>query len=158
MSNPVDELMNGGTPGIVAFLTNATCGEACWEAREDVCRCSCHGRNHGCMRTVDGVRPERTARIDGFRYKLASVGYEGDCHHEAQALNEAAGIRYYYADSSRDDCFAGCPAKIRRASKDQLARWPELAAAREEIEAIQAKDCCYTDWYSLWPYLLWVKV
>ena len=41
-------------------MTDATCGDACWAARSDVCRCSCDGKNHGITRTADGERPTRT--------------------------------------------------------------------------------------------------
>lgn len=33
-----------------ALYTEHTCGDACWHAHEDICRCSCGGRNHGCLR------------------------------------------------------------------------------------------------------------
>ncbi len=58
---------------IEAMTTGATCGEACWCAREDICRCSCGGKNHGIMRTPDGVKPERTSHKHGKVYKLVCV-------------------------------------------------------------------------------------
>lgn len=57
---------------LFGFITGTTCGEACWSAREESCRCSCGGANHGCDR--DGTeRPERTAKINGYRYRLALI-------------------------------------------------------------------------------------
>jgi hypothetical protein len=50
-----------------------TCGEACWYAKEDVCRCSCEGRNHGIMRHGDGQRPERTCHRHSTWYKLIAI-------------------------------------------------------------------------------------
>ena len=141
--------------GIASFLSEATCGEACWEAREDVCRCSCNGRNHGCLRAADGVRPERSAKLNGHRYVLKAVG--NNLCGEAEAINQAAGVYYRYIESSRDaytcirDPLTGkadynrhivIPAKVRPATADQVARWPELAA--------------YRDTPNRRPYLLWV--
>ena len=58
---------------ITAVLTGSTCGEACWSAAEDVCKCSCGGKNHGILKDT-GKRPERTCKIQGRFYKLAGVG------------------------------------------------------------------------------------
>ncbi len=38
------------------------CGFACWEAREDVCRCSCGGRNHGISRKPSCAAVAKPAR------------------------------------------------------------------------------------------------
>lgn len=59
---------------IMVVLTSTTCGEPCWHATEDVCRCSCGGANHGCLRGAGGTQPVRTAKIDGQLYRLAAVG------------------------------------------------------------------------------------
>lgn len=151
--NPVEARIAAGMSPILAFLSEATCGEACWEAREDVCRCSCGGKNHGCLRAVDGVRPPRTAKIDGFRYELKAVG-EG-VWEEAKRINQAAGIKFIYASSSRDRCFANIPAKIRPATDTQIAKWPELAAYREGKAWTDDEDQKH---YLDKPYLLWIKV
>ena len=59
--------------GILEALAYApTCGEACWCAEGDVCRCSCHGKNHACLRD-GGTRPERTSRRKSYVYKLYAV-------------------------------------------------------------------------------------
>lgn len=63
---------------IQAIMSERTCGEACWEAREDICRCSCGGRNHGIYRTT-GTRPERTRKLNGYRYQLVAVAVPGSC-------------------------------------------------------------------------------
>jgi hypothetical protein len=144
---------------IEAILTGATCSEACWEAREEKCACSCGGRNHGIMRTADGVRPERTAKIDGFRYKLLGIGYEG-LFEEARRINEAAGITFVYACTSRDRDCRDIPAKLRTATKDQVAKWPELAAYRDNLPENWRRDNpdkVAAHWPGM-PSLLWVKV
>lgn len=142
---------------VMAVLTSQTCGEPCWHAREEVCRCSCGGRNHGCLLIPGGERPERTAKIDGERYKLAGVGRYEDLEPLARKINgqqwralekptivcgsrcvdykpeeiEAARARgeevyfqqYYYSWSATD---VGAPARLKTATKDQLAKWTEL--------------------------------
>lgn len=64
-----------------AILTSSTCGDNCWHAREEVCRCSCGGRNHGIL-TQGGTQPERNGKIDGNPYELIAVipgRAEGEC-------------------------------------------------------------------------------
>lgn len=80
---------SGTMPRCVLYsvLTSQTCGEPCWHAVEDVCRCSCGGKNHGCLKSADGVRPVRMSKIDGERYKLAGVGLRSDLIESAQNIN-----------------------------------------------------------------------
>jgi len=161
--NPIEQRVAAGMSAIAAFLTEATCGEACWQAVEEVCRCSCGGKNHGCMRTADGVRPQRTAKIDGYRYTLQAVGT--DLYDAAVAINKAAGFKaidkisdtltYHYSWSETDK---GAPARLKSASQKQIDTWPELASAREAIAAVKASTHCYNDVINVWPSLLWVKV
>jgi hypothetical protein len=137
----IKAVMDGTAPRrtVMAVLTSQTCGEACWHAREEVCRCECGGRNHGCLRTADGVRPTRSAKIGGISYELKAVGYGGTHQREAERLNHwtTVGWRglspvmqdgkcvqlYRYTWSETDD---GAPARLKPASRDQLAKWEEL--------------------------------
>lgn len=136
-------------------LTSTTCGEGCWYAREDVCRCSCGGINHGCLKTEDGIKPIRTSNIDGSIYELKAIGTWRDLEAQAKEINKAAGHKmvdkvtetliYHYDWKSTDK---GAPARVKSASKDQIARWEELSSFRA------------MDRYELFrnqPYLLWVK-
>jgi hypothetical protein len=83
-----------GTRGqIIALLTSQTCGEPCWHAREEVCRCSCGGKNHGCLNRGE-ARPERHAKIGGVAYRLEGVGPRGSLCESAERINKAAGFRY----------------------------------------------------------------
>ncbi len=135
---------------IEAILTEQTCGEACWHAREDVCRCSCGGKNHGCLRSADGERPVRTCRIDGVRYELRGVG---NVEKEAQRLNAEAGIRYHYAHTARKHYGYTPVALMRSATKAQMEKWPELKGERERIADLPAWD-----WRGRSVYLLWVRI
>ena len=121
-----------------------TCGEACWHAVDDVCRCSCGGKNHGCLRGANGVQPARMAKIGGHRYKLAMVG-DGAREYGCE-VNRQAGFRsveparlvdngdgkawwhqYSYTwETSKD----GSPARVKPATFEQIQKWPELSAWR----------------------------
>ena len=105
-------------------ITDATCGEACWAAREDICRCSCNGANHGITR--DGGVPERTSKIDGVMYKLIAVGGM-EVEEEGRELSKEAGERYIY------HCLRtkGSPYRVKTASKSQIDRWQELTVYRD---------------------------
>jgi hypothetical protein len=136
---------------VLAILTSHTCGEACWEAREDICRCSCGGKNHGCLRVNGGARPERNSRIDGHAYKLIAVGRYLDLAPEARKINYAAGWKaidkpylvtaenaylpdgkpywrqYRYHWEATDH---GAPARLKSATASQR-NWQELSGWRE---------------------------
>lgn len=142
---------------VIGFLTGTTCGEACWHAREAVCHCSCGGRNHGCL-TDGGVRPERSARIQGHRYILKGVGYE-DLDKPAQEFNTAHGERYLYAHTATDRFNAGVPAKLRTATEAQVEKWEELSGFRDNLRSAWCRanpDSCLALWPGL-PDLLWIR-
>jgi hypothetical protein len=156
--NPIEQNIANGMTAIAAFLTEATCGEACWHAREDVCRCSCGGKNHGCLRTADGSRPNRTAKIDGYRYELRAVGTYSEMHGEASSVNDNAPKRrigsYEYGWDAAEK---GAPARVKSATQSQFDKWPELKASRDTWNDAKSKSECYAQYCNLWPYLLWVK-
>lgn len=131
-----------------ALMYAHTCGDACWHAREDICRCSCNGKNHGCLRD-GGTQPERTSRRKTYVYKLHAVvgcddqpSYKADqiawntAGHIIQATFPAGNPRKpmdsyyqkpgeptkYYSWRADDD---GVPALVRTASESQM-RWTEL--------------------------------
>jgi len=160
MQNPIEQKIAQGISPIMAFMSEHTCGEACWQAREDICRCSCGGKNHGCMRSPDGIRPTRTAKIDGYRYELKAIGRE--LYDEAKAINDASGPRQVcgpYIYEWRDNDF-GAPARLKTATQSQVNSWPELAAYRDMIPETWSKNNphkCWIHWPGL-PSLLWVKI
>lgn len=136
---------------ILAFLTEASCGEACWHAKEPVCRCSCGGKNHGCLTNNGAASPVRTAKIDGYRYELKAVDEIDNLWRSADAVNASFGckdiqtsgtMRWHYTWNERDK---GAPARIKLATKDQRAKWRELQAF---------KDAPQSDFIAL----LWIRV
>lgn len=163
MQTPYEKNIAAGMSPLRAFLSEATCGEACWEAREDVCHCSCGGENHGCMRSADGVRPARTSRIDGYMYELKGVG---DVYADANAINSQTTKHVKVGNWERDYPWEvtdkGAPARVKTATIDQINRWPELASFRCEPWEVWKKshpDAAYIN-YPLFdrPRLLWVRV
>jgi hypothetical protein len=147
------KLYNAGM-GILAILTAQTCGEACWHAAEDVCRCSCGGANHGCLRSADGIQPVRSSKINGQMHKLVAVGTEGELTGQANELNKnLMGSKYWYGAATNRTSYLAGPAKLRKATEAQIARWPELAGLRNWKDGVPS--------WQLWrkaPYLLWLKV
>lgn len=167
--NPIQQRIADGMSPLVAVFTEATCGEACWEAREDLCRCSCFGRNHGVMRTADGTRPQRTAKIAGLRYVLKAtapdcrVTVETDqskiaAHDGLYDEHKRLHLKYHPDRHYRvwDMNCRGAVARIKNASKSQL-NWQELTSYREIIEAIKARRHAPIEWMREWPQLLWVR-
>ena len=146
---------------IQMLVTEQTCGEACWHAREDICRCSCGGRNHGCLNTKDGSQPSRTRKIKNTMYQLVTI--ESDNPNECRAatmkpihtmqylINRKAianGLfEHHELNCSAEYCPKPLPSYVKTASEPEIKRWIELANWRERI----AK--CYWDK----PLTLWVR-
>lgn len=135
--------------------SEATCGEACWSAREDICRCACGGKNHGILR--NGERPERTRKLNGYLYQLVAVESPGaSCiaestrplYNQQREIVKAAkdaGLWKSYWESD-----PGYPAKLKTASQSEVERWPELAAFRNTP--------CHLNAPWIRPLTLWVRV
>ena len=118
---------------VEAILTSATCGEGCWYAKEKVCRCSCGGKNHGCLLDGETERPARTSRIQGSTYQLVA---SGPYHEIAKQFNKMildlgeAGyktepwgrFRWWHTDK-------GSPVRFAAAAKRQRESWDELRGA-----------------------------
>lgn len=120
-----------------AILSDITCGEACWCAKEDICKCSCGGKNHGILRTADGTRPVRTAKIDGYKYELLAVGERHNLYPEVDKLIKALPLKatdkisdeltyhYHWHDTDK-----GSPIRLKYATPIQVEHWDELTAFR----------------------------
>lgn len=118
---------------VIAIMTSQTCGEACWHAREEVCRCSCGGKNHGCL-SHGGQRPERTSRIDGHLYKLQAVGLRSDIYGEAERINREAGFSYV----QKPHLVIGCTGVYKWTQAD-------IDTARAE-----GKEVWFSQYYGTW--------
>ena len=115
------------TEKLLITLTSTTCGFACWEAREEVCRCSCGGRNHGILRD-GGEMPKRTCKIKGFWYELHAVGRSvyWECHDLRIAENGGTELGPDGHIKVYMDCRPGDSYHCRAAAPHQR-KWPEVA-------------------------------
>ena len=126
---------------VEAVLTATTCGEGCWFAREKVCRCSCGGKNHGCLLKDSAEKPVRNSKIDGERYELAAVGCYHDLYWQAVELLRTepphktrwAGLTIRWMATEKCS-----PVRLKSATKQQKESWKEV------------KNCG-----AQYPYLLW---
>ena len=117
---------------VMTILSGHTCGEACWHARDEVCRCSCGGANHGILNN-GSVRPERTSKKDGHFYIIAGIApsYREANKMLTEYLSEHfPGIDLCAYGNYRD--MSTMPVISRKASASQL-KWPE-------VQAIQVAD------------------
>jgi hypothetical protein len=119
---------------MVGYLSGHTCGDACWNARDLICHCSCGGRNHGIF-SRGGNQPERTARIGGSMYRLVETGFYGAIEKRRMDETRACGHDWYYDPNG--------PWIKKTATQTQLKNWPEFQAFAESKEA---------------PYGLWQKI
>lgn len=131
-----------------AVMTGSTCGDACWHAREDVCRCSCGGVNHGIL-LAGGDRPQRTCKIDGQFYELAGIvagRSDGECWNDVfkrtdMERNRIADDRFPNLDTYAYGAYrqeSTLPVVDRKISATQ-ARWPEVLAVPNAARLIWAR-------------------
>ena len=131
------------TTPLIALLTDSTCGETCWNAREVACRCSCGGGNHGAL-LVDGAeQPNRNRRIKDRRYELATAIFiENDAYiatlnavDDWIAENAPDRVSYWTTADGRKTyrnvkvpTTPGEEFYVHTAPRAALEKWPELAA------------------------------
>lgn len=139
---------------MLAIITDATCGEACWTAKEELCKCSCGGNNHGCLNTPESITPKRTCKIDGFRYELIAIGKYSEIYNYGERMNKEEGTKkligtytYYYNVTE-----PGALARVKAASGVQITHWKELEIYHELL--INKRD----EFYRNKPFLLWRRV
>ena len=126
-----------------SFLTEATCGDACWKARENVCRCSCGGANHGIMKSASGTQPVRTRKIGGRFYELVAVGVP---YVDAMTYARRVTGKGYVGNVTQPE-----PIIRSMPNASQAEKWPEVKAV------IDANPGKYDYNYNR-PYLLWGDV
>jgi len=138
---------------MLAVLTDRSCGEACWHAKEEVCRCECGGINHGILLKDGATQPSRHSKIDGKAYQLIAVGdyrtINGKFYDMVKEYPPKRTVEYiegkpfhYYWESSD----YGSPLKMKAASKAQCVLWSELSVY---------KGLSNFEFYQNKPYLLW---
>ena len=131
-----------------AIITGSTCGDACWHAREEVCRCSCGGKNHGIL-NIGGCQPVRNSKIDGNFYELVAVipgRSEGEawinvdqrCRAEYNRIIEERfpDLDMYAYGAWREE--KTLPVVDRKVSPAQ-AKWPEVLAVPNAVRLIWSR-------------------
>jgi hypothetical protein len=144
-----------------AMVTEQTCGDACWHARDEICRCSCGGKNHGCLRTADGEQPNRTRKLKGAMYQLMAIqNYNEEDNlntanhiYQLERTIEQTGIDkgvFTYGDINWAEGYRmeHLPTYVKTASEGEVKRWPELSAWR---------DVPFMDVWNR-PVTLWVRI
>jgi hypothetical protein len=131
-----------------------TCGHSCWYAKEIDCKCSCGSKNHGCMKTANGVQPERMKKTGGHTYYLVKVGNRIEL---MQIINDLLPIitGKKNANSGWYDCNpakTGNPLMLNYASLQNCQKWAELSQYKhlEENSDIEEKDFYFNQ-----PSILW---
>lgn len=146
---------------ITSLFSDITCGEGCWTAKEDICKCSCNGKNHGCLKSEkdNNIQPLRTSKINGFRYELYAIDKYNDLQNIVDKVNrnkfykidtytdkegKTHEYKYFYNDNVKNALI-----RIKPASKIQIQNWTELN---------QYKNMNRFDLYKNKPYLLWLRI
>ena len=135
-------------PAAPALLTGSTCGDLCWHAREETCRCSCAGRNHGILKR-GGAQPNRTAKIGGEFFELVAVipgRGQGECWNDAYRRVNAEvasvcaerfpGLDLYGYGRWRQA--STVPVLDRKLSPAQTG-WPEVVAVPDAFRLVWAR-------------------
>ena len=140
---------------ILAVLTEATCGTSCWEAREDVCRCSCGGKNHGIA--TQGKRAARTCKAGRARYELVAVVAESDKPYTMAAdMSEAAtGDRPRGTFAMRPSWGQPPLFAVQPSSKAQQ-QWPEIGQAFDGWNERKPGEA-FIDLHRRRPHLIWKR-
>ena len=133
---------------ILGMITGSTCGDGCWHAREDICRCSCGGKNHGIL-TQGGTAPVRNSKVKGEFFELVGVipGCSvGECWHDVFERSAAEVTRIIKERFPDADSYAYGPYREgvifpvidRKPSPTQL-KWPEVAAVPNAYRLVWAR-------------------
>lgn len=117
---------------MLSFWSDITCGANCWEAKEELCKCSCGGKNHGSA--LRGETAIRTAKIDGIRYQLEAVGTNIDLASEAVKINQPVIVNFGWDSAykvlrfyKKSDGDRGAVCRVRYATDQQVNKWQELS-------------------------------
>ena len=137
-------------------LTEATCGTACWEAREDVCRCSCGGRNHGIAR--QGARGPRTCKAGSARYELVAVVAESDNPYKMadELSKEVTGERQWRGYTMRPKWGRPPLFAVQPCTKAQQA-WAEVGQAFSGWDERKPGEAPIDVWRRR-PHLIWKRI
>ena len=135
--------------------TISTCSDACWYAREETCRCSCAGANHGILLKQGRERPKRTRRVKGHWFELHAIipGHRAAQDEAAKLLAAAGEIRKWHT-TIRPEWGSPPLYAIDGPTDKQLETWPELKSFRDW----RSKGRCYAEAAPHRPHLVWARM
>ena len=58
---------------LTPLVASSSCTPNCWNAIQETCRCTCHGRNHGIFKTGSPTPPPQPAADDDTHYQLTAL-------------------------------------------------------------------------------------
>ena len=103
---------------MIGLATMSTCADACWFAREDVCRCSCGGAQHGILLEKPTATPSLIPQMNNTTPMFGETGEQpapaqpterpkrtrraGNNWYELNAVIEGYGAAHRYASDNLD--------------------------------------------------------
>lgn len=139
-------------------MIDRTCGLACWMAKEEKCKCSCGGVNHGILKGHAQIGandvPVRKRRIGTTIYRLSNVV-------TVQPANQPAD--FYSTDKWKDYGWYAAEQLCRRYG---MTGWLSVPNARNKQTPmaffVRATKAAWPKWpetcnHGVRPYLVWVR-
>lgn len=132
-----------------------SCNEACWYAKEDICRCICAGANHGLYkRDPNAPQPQREMRVKSKRYKLYAVSSRFDSYSIQRAFYN------YNRTPFEGREWWNHPAGdvvVRRATEAQVLNWPEVKPFFTNLHKAKVEGVVLA-MGDVEPYLIWIPI
>lgn len=119
--------MSDKTPKI--SFSHITCGQSCWYARDEDCKCSCGGKNHGVLKDGENEQPARMRQVNGTTYYLQAVGNRIELMQLINSLlptitgKPNANAGHYDCNPAKK----GNPLMLNYATFAQAQKWSELS-------------------------------
>ena len=134
------------------LINHRTCGDHCWHAREEICRCSCGGDNHGILLDPNNSIPTRTRRVEDTFFVLEAVvtGWENADNYVNEWYNQQ-GLRKPVSYSLKPTWGSKPLMGHSRPTKSQMEKWPEVTPFKDW----QSKGRCYAEARDHEPFLIW---
>ena len=106
---------------MMLLMPGHTCGDHCWHAREDECKCSCGGKNHGILRN-GGAMPKRTRKMAGKFYELMEIGRAREIDQRRLDLTRECNHHWLFDPHGP---------YLAKPITDAQRRWPEVVAVAD---------------------------
>lgn len=127
-----------------------TCNEACWLAKEPVCRCQCGGVNHGIMLEMDPETGETKEQPGRYKQQLG-VRYQLDSVHTTWSEANAQAHQLSREYNERWDLNWWVKSAFHESAKGGQLKWPEVKGLVEFWDRLGAQYHIYLVWVRLEP-------